>query len=92
MLLKPGDTVTVARQGNKEKEFRAVIKDGPGRERSVKLVKLYLGENPQPMPDYLERVEGEVPEGRITRLPTRADVDPRIKELREQLIIEFCGR
>src|SRR5437764_7717033 len=67
LLLKVGDTVTVARQGNKEKEFRAVLTDAPGRERSVKLVKLYLGENPQPMPDYLERIEGEVPEGRLTR-------------------------
>jgi small subunit ribosomal protein S4 len=92
LLLKVGDTITVARQGAKEKEFRAVLKDGPGRPSSLKLVRAYLTETPQPMPDYLERVEGEVPEGRLTRLPTRADVDPRIAALREQLIIEFCGR
>src|SRR5437660_7230977 len=85
LLLKVGDTVTVARQGEKEKEHRAVLKDGPGRPRSLQLVKLYLQDQPQPMPDFLERVEGEVPEGRLTRLPTRADVDPRIAALREQL-------
>jgi hypothetical protein len=45
------------------------------------------------VPDYLERVGNEPPEGRMTRLPMRSDVDPRIKdEIREQLIIEFCSR
>ncbi len=92
ILLKPGDTITVARQGEKEKESRRVLKDAPARPRSLQLVKLYMSENPQPMPDYLERVEGEVPEGRVTRMPARGDVDPRIKDLREQLIIEFCAR
>jgi small subunit ribosomal protein S4 len=92
ILLKPGDTVTIARQGNKEKENRRVLGDGNPRPRSLQLVKLYMTENPQPMPDFLERVEGEVPEGRVTRLPTRGDVDPRIQDLREQLIIEFCAR
>lgn len=98
LLLKPGDMVTVARQGEKTKEARAVLKDGPARPRSAQLVRLYLQENPQPMPDYLERVEGEIPEGRVTRMPSRGDVDPRLwmkgsaQELKEQLIIEFCGR
>jgi small subunit ribosomal protein S4 len=92
LLLKVGDTVTVARQGNKEKEHRAVLTDAPARPRSLTLVKLYTQENPQPMPDFLERVEGEIPEGRVTRTPTRGDVDPRIQDIREQLIIEFCAR
>jgi len=98
LLVKPGDTITVARQGEKTKEARVAIKDGTARPRSAQLVRLYLQENPQPMPDYLERVEGEIPEGRMTRMPTRGDVDPRLwmkgsaQELREQLIIEFCGR
>jgi small subunit ribosomal protein S4 len=92
ILLKPGDTVTVARSGNKEKEARAVLADAPGRERSVKLVKAYLTETLQPVPDFLERIDGEIPEGRLTRLPSRGDVDPRIQDLREQLIIEFCSR
>jgi small subunit ribosomal protein S4 len=62
------------------------------RPHSVQLVKLYLQENPPPVPDWLERGGSEPPEGRVLRLPTRADVDPRIQDIREQLIIEFCGR
>ena len=34
----------------------------------------------------------EPPEGRVSRLPTAVDVDPRIQDIREQLIIEFCSR
>jgi small subunit ribosomal protein S4 len=62
------------------------------RPRSLQLVKLYLSENPPPVPDYLERVGNEPPEGRMSRLPTRGDVDPRIADIREQLIIEVCSR
>ncbi len=62
------------------------------RPRSLQLVKLNLQENPPPVPDYLERTGTEPPEGRVLRLPARADVDPRIQEIREQLIIEFCAR
>ena len=62
------------------------------RTRPLQLVKLNLQESPPPVPDYLERTEGEQPEGRLTRLPTRGDVDPRIQDIREQLIIEFCAR
>ena len=65
------------------------IKNAP---RSQQLVKLALQEHaPQP-PDYLERTNAEPPEGKVLRLPTRGDVDPRIAEIREQLIIEFCSR
>src|SRR3954453_7525286 len=62
------------------------------RPRSLQLVKLNLQENPPPPPDYLERVGAEPPEGRMMRLPTRSDVDPRIADIREQLIIEVCSR
>ena len=27
-----------------------------------------------------------------SNLPTRSDIDPRIQDIREQLIIEFCSR
>jgi hypothetical protein len=40
-------------------------------------------------------VGNDPPEARMTRKPTRGDVDPRLtkdKELREQFIIEFMGR
>jgi small subunit ribosomal protein S4 len=62
------------------------------RPRSLQLVRLSLGQNPPPPPDYLERSSNEPPEGRMSRLPTREDVDPRIKEIREQMIIEFSTR
>jgi small subunit ribosomal protein S4 len=65
------------------------------RDRTTKLVKLNQQDNPQPIPDFLEMITNEPPEARMTRLPTRADVDPRLtkdKELREQLIIEFSAR
>jgi len=62
------------------------------RPRSLQLAKLALQESPPPVPDYLERVNADPPEGRLSRLPTRGDVDPRIQDIREQLIIEFCSR
>jgi small subunit ribosomal protein S4 len=62
---------------------------------SVELVKLNQQNHPQPIPDFLEITGAEPPEGRLIRLPSRADVDPRLtkdRELREQLIIEVCSR
>jgi small subunit ribosomal protein S4 len=60
--------------------------------RSLQLAKLNLQDNPPPVPDHLQRTGTEPPEGKLLRIPTRADVDPRIQEIREQLIIEFAGR
>ena len=65
------------------------VKNRPG---SAKLVQLNQQTHPQPIPDFLEIVPGERPEGRLTRLPSRSDVDPRLQGLQEQLIIEFCSR
>ncbi len=65
------------------------------RPKTVELVKLNQQNHPQPIPDFLEITGSDPPEGRLTRLPTRSDVDPRLtkdKELQEQLIIEFSGR
>jgi small subunit ribosomal protein S4 len=62
------------------------------RQGAQKLVKLNLSENPPPTPDFLERISADPPEGRIARLPTRTDVDPRVQDIREQLIIEVCSR
>ncbi len=62
------------------------------RPRSLQLVKLTLQESPQPVPDYLERADVEPPEGRMVRLPGRADIDSHIQEIREQLIIEFAAQ
>jgi small subunit ribosomal protein S4 len=62
------------------------------RPRSLQLVNLNLQQTPPPIPDFLEKTPGDTPEGRMLRLPTRGDVDPRIQDIREQLIIEFCAR
>jgi small subunit ribosomal protein S4 len=63
-----------------------------GRPRTLQLVKLNLQENPPPVPDYLERTSTEPPEARVVRLPSRADVDPRIRDIQENLIIEVSSR
>jgi small subunit ribosomal protein S4 len=60
--------------------------------RPLALTRLNLQSNSEPVPDFLERTNAEDPEGRMTRLPTRGDVDPRISEIREQLIIEIATR
>jgi small subunit ribosomal protein S4 len=65
------------------------VKSNP---RSLQLVKLTLTENPPPVPDYLERTGAEPPAAKVTRLPTRADVDPRIQNIQENLIIEVSSR
>ncbi len=62
------------------------------RPRSLQLVNLNVQQAPAPIPDFLERIPGETPEGRMTRLPTRGDVDPHIQDIREQLIIEVSAR
>src|SRR6516165_4656592 len=65
------------------------------RPRALQLVKLNLTQPGQPVPDFLERSTTEPPEGKMLRLPTRSDVDPRLykdRELQEQLIIEFAAR
>ncbi len=63
-----------------------------GRPGTLQLIKLNLQENPAPVPEYLERSATEPPEGKVLRLPTRSDVDPRIQEIQENLIIEVSSR
>ena len=76
MLLKPGDVVKLKT-----------------RESSVKLARESLQKNIVRVPDFLEVTNNqEQPEGRMTRLPTRQDVDERISDIREQLIIEIATR
>jgi small subunit ribosomal protein S4 len=60
--------------------------------RSRQLVALNLKSDNTPVPDYLERTSSEPPEGRVLRLPSRDDIDPRIKDINEQLIIEISTR
>ena len=62
------------------------------RPRSQNLAKLALQSSPPQVPDFLTITNNEEPEGTLTRLPSRQDVDPRIAEIREQLIIEITTR
>jgi len=62
------------------------------RETSLKLARLIKPESAERVPDFLEVIPGEIPEGRLTRLPDRGDIDPRISNIREQLIIEIAAR
>ena len=62
------------------------------RPRSLQLVKLNLQSASPQVPDFLEQTSTEPPEGRLVRLPGRADIDPHIQDIREQLIIEVSAR
>jgi len=62
------------------------------RAGSQALAKLALQQMPPLVPDFLMITNNDEPEGRMMRLPTRQDVDPRISEIREQLIIEIATR
>ena len=76
MVLKPGDVIKVK-----------------ARDRSLKLAREALQKNLVRVPDFLEVTnQGDQPEGRMTRLPNRQDVDERITDIREQLIIEIATR
>jgi small subunit ribosomal protein S4 len=76
VLLRPGDTIKIK-----------------SREKSLKLGRTLLAEGAKErIPDFLEVIPGEIPEGRLTRNPSRGDVDPRIGDIREQLIIENATR
>jgi len=77
LLLKANDKIGVKNVARSQTQVRLAI-ENPG--------------NNPPMPDYLERSAAEPPEGRLSRLPSRDDVDPHIREIREQLIIELATR
>ncbi len=65
------------------------------RPKTVQLVKLNQQDNPQVIPDFLEMINDEPPEARMTRTPARSDVDPRLtrdKELNELYIVEVSSR
>ena len=75
-LVKPGDIIKVKT-----------------RDRSLKMARDLMQRFPPRLPDYLELTGGvDTPEGRVSRLPNRQDVDERIADIREQLIIEIATR
>lgn len=62
------------------------------RPRSLTLARLSLQSPTNQVPDFLTITNNDEPEGTMTRLPSRMDVDPRITDIREQLIIEIATR
>src|SRR3954471_23832090 len=61
---------------------RVAVKSRP---RSLGYVKTVTQGQRPVTPDFLEMTGTEPPEARVSRLPSRGDVDPRIAEIREQL-------
>jgi small subunit ribosomal protein S4 len=95
ILLKPGDTIAVKVRARAARKGAGGGGEGPKRHRNApKLIRENLQEHGNSgVPDFLSLVSAEPPEGKVVRMPSRADVDPRIAEnIREQLIIEVCSR
>jgi len=98
LLVKANDVIAVKVRARAARKGTASGGEGSKRHRNAPaLVRQNLQDNPPPPPEYLERVSADPPEGRVMRLPTRSDVDPRLggdrdRGIREQLIIEFCSR
>lgn len=59
------------------------------RPKSLQVVQANLAEHPRDVPDFLSRSEGDIPEGRVTRLPEAEDVSIPVQT---QLIIELCSK
>jgi small subunit ribosomal protein S4 len=75
-LVKPGDVIKVKT-----------------RDSSLKMARDTLAKGGVRIPDFLELTgTADQPEGRVTRMPSRQDVDERITDIREQLIIEIATR
>jgi small subunit ribosomal protein S4 len=60
--------------------------------RPLQLVRLQMQSNAPRPPEYLELSSAEPPSGKVLRLPTRDDVDPNIRNIQENLIIEVSSR
>jgi len=59
------------------------------RVKSLELVKGALAEVHREVPDFLSRVEGEIPEGHVLRTPEAADASLPVQT---QLIVELCSK
>ena len=59
------------------------------RKKSLQAVAANLAENRHELPDFLNLVEGAIPEGRLARLPEAEDVSIPVQI---QLIIELCSK
>lgn len=60
------------------------------RAKSLQAVQAALGEAHRDPPDFLSRVDGPIPEGRVNRLPTADDVS--LGNIQANLIVELCSK
>ena len=59
------------------------------RSKSLQLVHAALSDSRREVPDFLSRVDGPIPEGRVDRLPAAEDVSIPVQA---NLIIELCSK
>jgi small subunit ribosomal protein S4 len=59
------------------------------RKSSLQLAQASLSENQREVPDFLSLAEGDIPEGRMSRLPESEDISIPVQT---QLIIELCSK
>lgn len=59
------------------------------RAKSLELVKACLAEMHREVPDFLSRVDGDVPEGHVLRSPEASDASIPVQT---QLIVELCSK
>jgi small subunit ribosomal protein S4 len=59
------------------------------RSKSLQLVLAAISDTRRDVPEFLSRVDGPIPEGRVDRLPTAEDVSIPVQA---NLIIELCSK
>ncbi len=60
------------------------------RAKSLEAVQANLSEFHRDVPDFLSRLDGAIPEGRVNRLPTADDVS--LGGIQANLIVELCSK
>jgi small subunit ribosomal protein S4 len=60
------------------------------RAKSLQAVQAVVAEFHRDIPDFLSRVEGAIPEGRVNRLPIAEDVS--LGGIQANLIVELCSK
>ena len=94
ILVSKDDKIAVKVRERSRRKGPSAEGEGSKRPRNAPAaVRQHMQEHNAPPPDWLKVVGNDPPEAEVLRLPSRSDVDPRIREdIREQLIIEFCSR
>ncbi len=95
ILVNKDDSILVKiRERSRRKGAPGGEGEGSKRGRNVAAqVRQQLQDKPDDPPSWLQRISNDPPEGKVIAVPSRSDVDPRIKDdIQEQLIIEFCSR